>query len=284
MTEPVEELILDVTKQLDLNKALGAICLEYEPTMPTKFMVGTEQGTIITCNRKAKTAQDKLAAFYQSYTGPVNSINRNPFYPKMFLTVGEWMTRVWSEDIRDSAIISMKHEKYHLTASGWSPTRPSVFFTGSTNGIVDIWDLMVKQAEPILKVKVSEAPLCALRCQEQGRSLAVGDRAGAITLLSLSDALVDLQKDEKATCNALFERETRREKILESKARELKLKERERNRPKAQEEEATSEEPQDNPLAEIADELERILEVEQKKFAKLESKFNLGDENAAPEE
>ena len=134
------------------------------------------------------------------------------------------MTRVWSEDIRDSAIISMKvnpnqltlliisrrqgylksyfpqlatyctskqrktkidlsvlffklrssrklslmilnqnlvlagqqykiqHEKYHLTASGWSPTRPSVFFTGSTNGIVDIWDLMVKQAEPILKV------------------------------------------------------------------------------------------------------------------------------------
>ena len=54
------------------SKALGAICLEYEPTMPTKFMVGTEQGTIITCNRKAKTAQDKLAAFYQSYTGPVN--------------------------------------------------------------------------------------------------------------------------------------------------------------------------------------------------------------------
>lgn len=30
----------------------------------------------------------------------------------------------------------------------------------------------------------------------------------------------------------LFERETRREKILESKAREMKLKERERNRPK----------------------------------------------------
>ena len=47
--------------------ALGAICLEYEPTMPTKFMVGTEQGTIITCNRKAKTAADKIAALYQSY-------------------------------------------------------------------------------------------------------------------------------------------------------------------------------------------------------------------------
>merc|ERR1711915_687754 len=113
---------------------------------------------------------------------------------------------------------------------------------------------------------------CAIRCQEAGRSLAVGDRSGAITLLSLSDALVDLQKDEKSTCNALFERETRREKILESKARELKLKERERNRPKAQEEEAANEE------------LERILEVEQNRFAKLESKFNLGDEIDTQEE
>ena len=71
-------------------------------------MVGTEQGTIITCNRKAKTAQDKLAALYQSYSGPVNSLNRNPFFPKVFLSVGEWVTRVWSEDIRDSAIVTMK--------------------------------------------------------------------------------------------------------------------------------------------------------------------------------
>jgi dynein intermediate chain 2 len=275
LSEPVEELILDITKQLDLNSALGAICLEYEPTMPTKFMVGTEQGTIITCNRKAKTAQDKLAALYQSYSGPVNSLNRNPFFPKVFLTVGEWVTRVWSEDIRDSAIVTMKNDKYHLTASCWSPTRPGVFFTANTNGSLDIWDLMVKQAEPSLHVKVSESPLCALRCQDQGRSLAVGDESGNVTLLSLSDALVDLQKEEKSSCNTLFERETRREKILESKARELKLKERERNRPKAQEEEAPTDEPEDDPLAEIADELLRVLEVERKKITKLDSTFNL---------
>ena len=91
-----------------LSLALGAVCLEYEPTMPTKFMVGTEQGTIITCNRKAKTAADKIANLYQSYSGPVNKITRNPFNPKYFLTVGEWMARIWSEDIKDSAVISMK--------------------------------------------------------------------------------------------------------------------------------------------------------------------------------
>ncbi len=27
-----------------VDQAQGASCLEYEPTIPTKFMVGTEQG------------------------------------------------------------------------------------------------------------------------------------------------------------------------------------------------------------------------------------------------
>ena len=85
--------------------------------MPTKFMVGTEQGTIITCNRKAKTAQDKIAALYNSYSGPVTKITRNPFNPKYFLTVGEWMARIWSEDIKDSAVISMKVSFGHLDSN-----------------------------------------------------------------------------------------------------------------------------------------------------------------------
>ena len=32
----------------------GAVSLEYESTAgPTKFMIGTEQGTVLMCNRKA---------------------------------------------------------------------------------------------------------------------------------------------------------------------------------------------------------------------------------------
>lgn len=48
--------------------------------------------------------------------------------------------------------------------------------------------------------------------------------------------MFQLQKEEKSACSALFERETRREKVLEAKARELKLKEKEKNRPKVEEE------------------------------------------------
>ena len=37
MEGPIEKLILDPTKTLDPNKALGAMTLEYEPTIPTRL-------------------------------------------------------------------------------------------------------------------------------------------------------------------------------------------------------------------------------------------------------
>jgi len=43
----------------------------------------------------------------------------------------------------------------------------------------------------------------------------------------------------------------------------------------AVEEEVPAEEPEEDPLAEIADELQRILEVERKKITKLDSTFSL---------
>ena len=99
--------------------ALGAVSLEYEHTMPTKFMVGTEQGKIISCNRKAKTPPEKLAAIYSGHMGPVYSIKRNPHFTKMFLTNGDWSVKVFSEDIRDAPIISspvsLKVLKYFCT-------------------------------------------------------------------------------------------------------------------------------------------------------------------------
>ena len=57
-------------------------------------MVGTEQGSIISCNRKAKTANDKIAAFFNGHIGPVYALQRNPHFTKNFLSVGDWNARV----------------------------------------------------------------------------------------------------------------------------------------------------------------------------------------------
>ena len=47
--EPTEILILDPVKNESnqlLQNAHGASCLEFEPSIPTKFMVGTDRGTV----------------------------------------------------------------------------------------------------------------------------------------------------------------------------------------------------------------------------------------------
>ena len=57
-------------------------------------MVGTEQGAVMSCNRKAKTAAEKIVGQFIGHHGPINALQRNPFYPKQFLSVGDWAFRV----------------------------------------------------------------------------------------------------------------------------------------------------------------------------------------------
>ena len=54
--------------------------------------------------------------------GPVYALVRHPFYPKFFLSVGDWTARVWNEDLK-SPIITSKYHSGSLTGGRWSPTR-----------------------------------------------------------------------------------------------------------------------------------------------------------------
>ena len=50
------------------------------------------------------------------------SLVRHPFYPKFFLSVGDWPARVWNEDLK-SPIVTSKYQGSTLTGGRWSPTR-----------------------------------------------------------------------------------------------------------------------------------------------------------------
>lgn len=225
LQDPIETIVLDPERKGDVKNALGAMSLEYEPTMPTKFMVGTEQGQIINCNRRGKTDAEKIAHIYPGHYGPVYALQRNPFFPKNFLSVGDWTARIWSEEIKDDSIMWTKFHMSYLSDAQWSPVRPGVFFTSKMDGTLDVWDFIFKQNDPTLNIQVCDEPLQCLRVQEHGRLLATGSQSGTLTLLELSDNLCTMQRNEKNLVSTMFERETRREKILEARNRELKLKE-----------------------------------------------------------
>lgn len=106
---PTEVLILDMEKgEQDISRALGASYLEYDLNLPTKFMVGTQNGLIISCNRKAKTPAEMLVSKYEAHIGPVASIQRNPILLKNFLSIGDWSAKIWVEEVKTSAIIWTK--------------------------------------------------------------------------------------------------------------------------------------------------------------------------------
>ncbi|XP_029022455.1 dynein axonemal intermediate chain 2 [Betta splendens] len=246
LSEPTERLVLDPGREGNLDRALGAISLEFEATMPTKFMVGTEQGLIVSCNRKAKTPSEKIVCTYDGHHGPVYALQRNPFFPKNFLTVGDWTARIWSEDIKDSSIMWTKYQMSYLMDACWSPVRPAVFFTVKTDGVLDVWDILFKQNDPVLSFKVSDKALYSLRVQDNGRLVACGSEQGEATLLEICSGLSTLQKNEKSLLAAMLERETKREKILEARQREIRLKERSRSE-QSREDEISRDEGQESP-------------------------------------
>ncbi|KAL2916816.1 hypothetical protein HK105_203595 [Polyrhizophydium stewartii] len=220
LSEPTETMLIDPEKN---GTIVGGTVLDFETTMPTKFMIGSENGSVFMCNKKAKNPSEKITHIYPGHHGPVYALQRNPFFLKNFLTVGDWKAQIWSEDVR-SPIMSTKYSMHYLTDGCWSPARPSVFFTSKIDGTFDVWDYIFKQNEPTLTVQVCNSPIHCIKAQEHGKILATAARDGSTTIFELSEGLSRLQNNEKSIFSQMLEREAKREKTLESSAREKRIK------------------------------------------------------------
>lgn len=224
--EPTESMTLETDRvaAVDGEGQLGGVSMEYSAAGgPTMFLVGTEQGVVVKCNRKAKNPQDRIMGAYVGHHGPIYALARNPFFPKYFLSIGDWTARIWMEDLK-TPIMTTKYHKSYLTSGCWSPSRPGVFFTTKLDGQLDIWDYFYKQNQPTLTQQVSDAALQSLKVEESGKYVAVGDIDGSTHILEICDGLSVIQSNEKASINQMFERETKREKNLEARAKELRIK------------------------------------------------------------
>lgn len=207
---------------------LGGSSMEYNVEGgSTTFLVGTEQGAVLTVNTKKRgdqlvTAKDMGVG---KHHGPVYSIQRNPTHPKTFLTVGDWTARIWADE-NSTPIMTTSYSPAYLTAGCWSPTRAGVFFTARMDGVLDVWDIYFRQSECAYSHKVGEHPLSSIAVQGSpqaggGKLVAVGDMSGTVSLLELSDSLSRPQPDEKLLIGSMLDREKAREKHLEKRAAEL---------------------------------------------------------------
>jgi len=219
LAEPQEKMQLE--DKMNDGRAIGGVRLEYT-TAGGKFLVATEQGTVVSCNRKAKNAADRMGMVYEGHSGPVYAVQRSPFMPKFFLTIGDWTWRLWNEELR-SPVITSKYFMSYMTDTCWSPARPGVFMTTKMDGTLDVWDIFYKQNEPVLSTQVHDDGLYSVSIEQQGSLLCTGSVDGSVYLLELSEGLTTLQRNEKPQITAMFERESKREKNLDARAKELRV-------------------------------------------------------------
>lgn len=99
-----------------------------------------------------------------------------------------------------------------------------MFYISRSDGVLDAWDLLQQHNEPVLSIKVCDEALLSMRAHESGRFIAAGSDNGATFLIEVSENMATSFKNDKQLLTAMFERENKREKILESKLREIKLK------------------------------------------------------------
>lgn len=198
---------------------LGGTCLDYDAAVggPQKYMVGTEQGTILNVNRKLKGADRILAITFNGHHGPVYTVQRNPAHNKYFLSIGDWTARLWAEEIKGPALYSTFYHRSHLTSGCWHPQRCGVFFTTRMDGVVDVWDLTYRQSSAVLSLQVSDYALHTIRPTQEGHYVAVGGVDGSTSLLELSSSLYTPAPNEKQMIAKLFDNESQRDKNLQSK-------------------------------------------------------------------
>ena len=141
----------------------------------------------------------------------------------------------------------------------------------SMDGVLNVWDFFHRQNEVAYSHKIGNAALSSIgvqgNTQSGGKLVAVGDANGSVSLLEVCDSLAIPQHGEKAAINSMFERESRREKNLEVREREIR-------KAKSQAEERAKREEQEKD-AKKDGKMEQILQkIDEEFMAMMKSEIN----------
>lgn len=202
---------------------VGCTVLEYIQSMPSRFSVGTQNGTIIIGNKRGTLFGDRFPLTINCFSGPVRSLERNPFSDKNFIAIGDYAVKIWSDDNHESCIWSSRCHNEYLTCGCWNKNRGSTFFVGRNSGSIDVWDLLLDQKSPVATLKKTSSRVLHIESHHRGNILASAHENGQVHLLQVSDNIARNGRSDRSTLAEMFERETKREKNFFAKVREYRL-------------------------------------------------------------
>ncbi|MBN3297136.1 WDR63 protein, partial [Amia calva] len=161
----------------------------------TKFFVGTEDGELVYLdwkmekdNDSGKMISSKPSHRFNIHDGPVNTVQRSPFFKDIILTVGGWTFAIWKEGVMIGPLMHSACSQKKCTVGNWSLSRPGVFFIGKEDGSIEVWDLMEKSHEPSQIQNITTASITCIKpwiVSSKQHLLAVSDELGTLHILEI---------------------------------------------------------------------------------------------------
>ncbi|KAG5475398.1 hypothetical protein LSCM1_03511 [Leishmania martiniquensis] len=152
-----------------------------------------------------------------AHAGPVYCVERHPVVGDVYLTCGDGCFKVWRYGL-SMPLYECPQRPGSVTCAAWSPGRPGLIIIGTGNGMVEVWDLLDRNPEPMLThhlvqdaiTSIAFQPLPHRVTRRYTQQLLLGTNLGSFHWYVLPPALSRASSGEKKYVRAMLERETRR--------------------------------------------------------------------------
>lgn len=174
-------------------------------------------GTVQEDSKPNKETIPGSRSFGRVHDGMIVAIERNPFIPEIFASIGRNIFAIWREDYQISPIL-WRYNDTMFTYLKWSQTRPAVFYITRNDGVFEAWDLIEKDNEPIFKEVLGGGIMTHIaehRPKVPSKYLGVGDYNSSFRLLQLPDYFNHPIPHEKERFTAFVEHEIERKKSVQ---------------------------------------------------------------------
>lgn len=152
-----------------------------------------------------------------AHGGPVYCVERHPTIGDVYLTCGDRSFKVWRTGVA-MPLYESPQRPAAVYCAAWSPARPGLIFIGIGNGMVELWDLLDRNPEPMLTHHLVQDAVTSIAFQplphrvnsRYSQQILIGTNLGTFHWYALPTALSRATSGERRYVRAMLERETRR--------------------------------------------------------------------------
>lgn len=217
LSGPVEEETVLLTDGSS-GTAVAATDVDYDPLVGgiQQYLVAGMDGSVFACSRRARTPSERILNRYQVAYGACNGVQRCPWAPKMFLTVGDWGFKVFGDEVlREPVLTAWPTPAAYFTCGRWHPSRPTIVLTGTSDGQLLLWDITLPLIDPCMALKVADRPIESL--QARGNRVVATDKAGVVYAIALPDVVAEPSSaNERSALVAMLDREHAKARLLQA--------------------------------------------------------------------